>query len=237
MKLNVRSLENSIVLDVQGRIDIDSANLIETVGAFLRVNSLDILCNLEDVEFVDYMGVSVIAIACKNVLNHHGRFILYNVPVHVRQLFQVAGLEGILEICSNEEEALKQMRQDRAISEILKKKLRRKFKRLNIRIPLEYKQTFVPEDQYFKGKIINLSAIGAFVIGEKCFSLGDVLTMRIFLTGTDKPFTVSGRVVWMADKQLQRHVISGFGVEFSDIDQTTQNMIFDFIERNLADPI
>jgi len=237
MKITMRPAGEAVVLDLQGTIDIDAAQFIETVGALLKVGSLDILCNFEAVEFADYMGLSAIAIACKDVMNHHGRFVLYNVPAHISQLFNAVGLNDSLEICATEEEALRKLEEDRVISEIVKKKLRRKFKRLSMRIPVEYKQRDVPGEEYFKGNVFNLSAIGAFVVGEKCFSLGDVLSARIFLSGRKEPLALDARVVWSADKRLKRNVLSGFGIEFYRITPAVQRLIIEFIDKNIANPL
>ena len=53
-----------------GRIDSDSANLIEIVGQCVRDGYTDVLCNFETVESIDYLGVSAIVIAYKEIVNN-----------------------------------------------------------------------------------------------------------------------------------------------------------------------
>ena len=73
LEIKLRQFGNCIILDLCGRIDVDSANLVEVVGQCVRDGYVDILCNLEDIQIVDYMGISVVVIAYKEVVNHQGR--------------------------------------------------------------------------------------------------------------------------------------------------------------------
>ena len=57
MEIRARQKNSVIILDLDGRIDVDSANLVEVVGQCIRDGYNDILLNLEEVEFIDYMGV------------------------------------------------------------------------------------------------------------------------------------------------------------------------------------
>lgn len=56
-------------MDLSGKIDVDSANLVEAIGQCLRDGYVDIVCNLEEIDFIDYMGISVIGGAYKEVVN------------------------------------------------------------------------------------------------------------------------------------------------------------------------
>ena len=70
MNIKIREKENVVILDLEGIIDINSSDFIETVGTVVKNKAKSIICNFEKVEAVDYTGVSVIAVAYKNVLNH-----------------------------------------------------------------------------------------------------------------------------------------------------------------------
>ena len=43
-----------------------------------------------------------------------------------------------------------------------------------------------------------------------------------------------GRVIWLADKELQPHAYPGMGVEFVNLDKHTQTKIIDFIDKHLV---
>lgn len=67
MSIRVREVENVSILDIDGNVDINSSEIIETVGWLINTGKLYILLNLENVDLVDYSGLSVLAIAYKNV--------------------------------------------------------------------------------------------------------------------------------------------------------------------------
>ena len=56
MEIKARQNGSIVILDLAGRIDIDSANFVEAVGQCVRDGYLDILCNFEEVDFIDYLG-------------------------------------------------------------------------------------------------------------------------------------------------------------------------------------
>ena len=83
LEIKIRQAGTIVILDLSGRIDVDSANLVEVIGQCVRDGYSDILCNLEDIQTIDYMGVSVVAIAYKEVINHQGRMKFTNIPAHL----------------------------------------------------------------------------------------------------------------------------------------------------------
>ncbi len=120
LEIKLRRSANVVVLDLSGRIDVDSANLVEVIGECLRDGYADILCNLEDVEAIDYMGVSVVVIAYKEVVNHQGRIKFSNIPAHLRSVFAISGTDRVIEIYPDEEMALNSFREDKLIENIKK---------------------------------------------------------------------------------------------------------------------
>jgi anti-anti-sigma factor len=115
MEIKLRQNNTVIVLDISGRIDVDSANLVEVVGQCVHDGYKDILCNLEDVDFIDYMGTSVIVIAYKEVVNNQGRMRFCNVPAHIKNIFCIAGLDRVIEMYASEELALSSFKEDKII--------------------------------------------------------------------------------------------------------------------------
>ena len=120
MKIRIREKEEVIILDLEGNISIDASSLVETVGAVLKEKTKDIICNFEGVNLVDYVGVSLIAVIYKNVLNQNGRIKLYNVPSHVAKLFSIVGLDKVFEYYPSEEIALAEIKKDKRSSKKLK---------------------------------------------------------------------------------------------------------------------
>ncbi len=223
-----------IILDLQGAIDVNSANLVEAVGQCIRDGYLDILCNFEEVNFIDYMGVSVIVIAYKEVVNNNGRMKFASVPAHLKGVFAIAGLDRTIESYATEALALNSFKEDKIIENIQKLQLRRRFKRLPIDIKIELKRKFDKEATCFKVDILNLSAIGAYIFGCEKFKLGDEVTLRLKLSPKQEEIELEAKVVWLVDKQVQPQIYPGIGVEFYNLSASAQRKLLDFVERNLS---
>ncbi|MFA5089940.1 MAG: anti-sigma factor antagonist [Candidatus Omnitrophota bacterium] len=234
MEIRARQKENIIILDLSGRIDVDSANLVEAVGQCLRDGYCDILCNLEDVDFIDYMGVSAVTLAYKEVTNNDGRMKFTNIPAHVRGVFSISGLDRAIDIYATEDDAVRSFKEDKAIENIKKMQLRRRFKRLPIDIKIELKSKTADPPLCLKLDILNLSAVGAYIFGCDKFRLGDEVILKLKLAPSAEEIEIEARVVWIPDKQIQLQLHPGIGVEFYHIPAETQKKLLGFIERNLS---
>jgi len=234
MEIRARQENNIIILDLSGRIDVDSANLVEVVGQCIRDGYNDILCNFADVDFIDYMGISAIVIAYKEVINSKGRMKFTDIPAHTRGVFSVSGLDRVIEIYATEELAIKSFQEDKVIENIKKMQLRRRFKRLHIDIKAELKAKYDKSAVCLKVDILNLSAVGAFIFGCDKFKLGDEVILKLKLPPKLEEIELEAKVVWLPDKQIQPHFHPGMGVEFYNISAPVQQKLLEFIERNLS---
>ncbi len=234
MEIKVRQNNSVVILDLAGRIDVNSANLVEVVGQCVHDGYGDILCNLEEVDFIDYMGTSVMVIAYKEIINNHGRMKFCNVPAHIRNIFCIAGLDRVIEMYVSEEQALNSFKEDKAIEEIKKMQLRRRFKRLPIDIKVELKAKNLRNPVCLKLYVLNLSAIGAFIVGCDKFKLVDEVILKIKLPPKKEELELEAKVVWIPDKQVQPHSHPGMGVEFVNLPTRIQEELVDFVERNIS---
>jgi anti-anti-sigma factor len=221
-----------IILELYGRVDVDSAGLIESVGVCLRKGYLDVLCDFGNVELVDYMGISALAITHKEVANAGGRIKFFNVPAHIQNLFAVTGIDRVIDIFATEESALKSFKEDRNIEKIQKLKLRRRFKRLNIdlkaRLNSKHQQDAIPSGV----EILSLSGVGAYVYGCGQFQLGEEVILRFNLPRKGGELKLEAKVVWLSDGKNMPHIHPGVGVEFHSISSSDQKKLLKFIERN-----
>jgi len=234
MELRARQRDNIVILDLFGRIDVDSANLVEVIGQCIRDGHNDILCNFEEVDSIDYMGISVIVIAYKEVINNHGRMKFVNIPAHLKGMFSISGLDRVIDIYGTEDLAINSFKEDKIIEEIKKMQLRRRFKRLPIDIKIELKYKYDKSPSCLKADILNLSAVGAFIFGCENFKLGDEVILGLRLPPKEEEIGLEAKVVWLPDKQIQPHFHPGIGVEFSNISSSVQQKLLEFIERNLS---
>ncbi|PIP21294.1 MAG: hypothetical protein COX40_00200 [Candidatus Omnitrophica bacterium CG23_combo_of_CG06-09_8_20_14_all_40_11] len=234
MEIKARQEGSVIILDLAGRIDVNSANLVEVVGQCIRDGYSDILCNFETVDFIDYMGISVIVIAYKEVMNNNGRMRFTNIPAHLKGFFSVSGLDRVIDIYATEDIAMNSFKEDKIIENIKKMQLRRRFKRLPIDIKIELKAKYDQGAACIKGDLINLSAIGAYIYGCSQFKLGDEIILKLKLPPKLEDLELEARIVWLSDKQIQPHSHPGIGVEFDNIQPSVQQKLLEFIERNLS---
>jgi len=234
MEIRARQKDNIIILDLHGRMDIDCAHFVEVVGQCIRDGYIDILCNFEEVEFIDYMGISVIVIAYKEVINNKGRMKFTNVPMHLKNVFSIAGLDRAIEFYAAEDLAINSFKEDKIIENIKKMQLRRRFKRLPIEIKIELKSKYQKSPECLKLDILNLSAVGAYIYGCDKYKLGDACILKMKLPPNNEELELEAKVVWLPDKQIQQHIHPGMGVEFSNISTLVQQKLLLFIERNLS---
>jgi anti-anti-sigma factor len=234
MEIKARQKGDVIILDLSGRIDADSANLIEIVGQCLRDGYNDILCNFESVDFIDYTGISALVIAYKEVINNKGRMKFSDIPLHLKGMFSVAGLDRVIDIYPFQESALHSFQDDQIIEKIKKLQLRRRFKRLPIEMKIELKAKFEKKPVCLKGDMLNLSGIGAYIYGCGQFKLGDEVILKLHLAPKHEVLELEARVVWLPDQQIQSPLHPGMGVEFHNISTPIQQRLLEFIERNLS---
>ncbi|MDP2927600.1 MAG: anti-sigma factor antagonist [Candidatus Omnitrophota bacterium] len=234
LEIRLRQKNNIVILDLSGRIDVNSANLVEAVGECLRDGYTDILCNLEDVEAIDYMGVSVVVIAYKELINHQGRMKFVNIPAHLKGVFAISGMDRVIEIYASEDLALNSFKEDKAIENIKRMQLRRRFKRLPIDLKIELKSKKDDSSGCLNVEILNLSAVGAFIFGCDKFKLGDEVTLKMKLAPKPEVLELEAWVVWVPDKGVQPHEYPGIGVEFSNISAANQQRLIEFIDRNIS---
>jgi len=234
IKIKVRESRGISIIDIEGRIDINASGVIETIGSLIRNNKLRILCNFDNVELVDYSGLSILAIAFKNVSNHKGSMKFCNVQLHVKELFKVVQMDKVFHCYENEELALRNF--DEKMVQIEKLVLRRKFKRLEITISVDYNVITdkLVEIVIHSGKVMNISGAGLFIYSPDLFPVRTKVHLEISIPGEIAPLGMDGMVIWMADKSLQPHCYPGMGVKFIEVDSEKQKDILEFIDRNVT---
>ena len=232
MNIRIREANNINIVDIEGRIDINSSEIIESVGWLIKSRKKDILLNFEKVDILDYSGISILAIAYKNVMNHKGKMKFCNVPLHIEELFKLVRLDSIFEIYKDEGTALKTFHFE---SPVDKKALRRRFKRLDMHTDVE----FLPKEKsknikniWHSGKFLNLSGDGLFLYTKKLLPVGKKIKLKIDLH--DKhPLEIEGLVIWLADKSLQPQSYPGMGIHFKNIGKRDQDRMLAFINKHL----
>lgn len=232
LEVRARRSGRVVVLELAGTIDIDSSLFIEKVAAALSDGYRDLLCDLSEVSYVDYSGLSALAIAYKNVVNHKGRMKFFGVPVQVMKTLSLVCLDKVFEIFPDEKSALKSLGDETRITEIQKKQLRRRFKRLALDIALEFRA--LGESGFHSGKVLNLSGIGLLVSSEQRYETGEMLELKLSLPPVSEALAVRAKVVWLVRKELQPQLYPGMGLAFHAIAPDVQEKIIAYIDRNVS---
>jgi anti-sigma B factor antagonist len=231
MPIRIRDVNNISILDIDGRIDINSSDLVEMVGWLVNSGKTNMVLNMENVDLIDYNGLSILAIAYKNVLNHKGKMKFLNVPLAAIELFKIVKLESVFEIYDDETAAVNSFYDQ----EIDKLALRRKFPRLDIHIGVKYS---ILADQkkpkLFDGVVLNISAAGLYIHTPYTFPMNSLLNMEFVIPSVANSLEATGRVSWLADKEIQPHVFPGMGVSFTHLTPEKEKSIVDFIDKNVT---
>lgn len=231
MPVRIRESGTVSILDIEGRVDINSSEIIEAAGWLINSGKLNILINLENVDMVDYSGLSILAITYKNAVNHNGRLKLLNVPLSVMELLKVAKLDHVFEIYRDEKSAVDSFF-NTAAAEL---HLRRKFQRLDIHLKVSYKLMGSEKNpKAFEGTVLNLSAAGMYILTKYLFPLNSLLELSLTIPGETKKFTADGRIIYLADKEIQPHAYPGMGVAFTHLEPEKERAVIDFIDRNVT---
>jgi c-di-GMP-binding flagellar brake protein YcgR len=123
------------------------------------------------------------------------------------------------------------MEESASLSDIQKKQLRRRFKRLPLYIEVHFKSN--REKEFHRGKVLNLSAIGLLVFAKETYHIGEILDVTISLVPVAAAMQVKAKVVWLVQKEIQPQLYPAMGLEFYHIDTATQEKVLQFVERNM----
>lgn len=234
MKIVTKIKNKVAVIYLQGNIDVNSADFIETVGWIVKNKTKKIVIDFSKVNMVDYIGISVIAIVYKSAANNDGEIKLCNVPEHVRKLFKLVRIDKILTYYESEKEAISIFQSGKRMSKILNKKLRRKFPRIILKNTIEYAPYTEHKVPFFKGKVLNLSGRGVFIIGEKVFNQETLLKTKIYLLPSPGIVEVDAKVIWMSKDNISPLEYPAMGLEFVNISLDIQKKIVDFIDKHFS---
>jgi anti-sigma B factor antagonist len=105
MKISTRRIEKVTILDLEGKIDLQTSPefrkvLLET----LQVEPV-VLVNLKRVEYVDSSGIATLVEGYRESKNLQKRIVLYGLGPMVRRVLELTHLTKLFEIYETEEQA------------------------------------------------------------------------------------------------------------------------------------
>jgi anti-anti-sigma factor len=240
MKIKLKHIKDIAVLSIEGRIDINSSGLIEAVGRLLKKGSAKIVIDMKDINFIDYNGLSVLAITYKNALNNKCVMKLCGISLQIQELFRIVKLDDIFEIYNDLDEVLEVFTHKATVNKrkVFEQPWRRRFIRLDLDMPIVYRLTKGPRykagDNLYSGRMANLSGAGLFIRSIQLLPLGSKVLLEIVFEKGQDPKQFQGTVIWLADKGFQPELYPGMGVAFTGLSSYAQETVIEYIEKHAA---
>jgi anti-anti-sigma factor len=111
MKIVHQEKDGVICLQIEGRLDAESAQEAETtVRDVLKQGSRRMLFDLSQMEYISSAGLRVILMAVKELRNKQGKVVLCGLTPYVKEIFDVSNFSSIIPITDSVEAGLEQMR-------------------------------------------------------------------------------------------------------------------------------
>ena len=109
MKLQLKKIDNIIVLYLTGRLDVQNSIQIEKEIYQLLENEPDyhLLLNLAEVKYMSSSGIRIFVSTMRLLKDKNKKMKLCNLSESVKKIFEIVDLLDMFEVKNNEEEALK----------------------------------------------------------------------------------------------------------------------------------
>jgi len=238
MRLKVRRIKDIAVVEPLGKININSSKVIEAIGSLLNSGIRKIVIDMENVDSVDYNGLSVLAITYKSALNQKARINLCAISPSIMELFRVSKLDEVFEIYTNLKGAVESLQKDKTedTAQPVSQPLRRRFMRMELDTPIFYRidsgHPWKKGEPLNSGRVANLSGAGVFIRTVNILPAGTAVQVEMNLAGDEKATELKGMVLWLADKALQPELYPGMGITFARLTTDTQGKIVEFVEKH-----
>lgn len=107
LRISIEEIEQKIVLRLEGRLDATSApHLEKKLNSLIEEKRNTVLLDFQRVEYLSSAGLRLLLSATKKFKSQKGELILFSVGEEAGGIIKMAGFDRILNICSNEKEAL-----------------------------------------------------------------------------------------------------------------------------------
>ena len=107
MKISQENTNGIEVLRVKGNLDSNTAQEFETrIYETLENGQRKLILNLEELEYISSAGIRVILKTAKDLKRVDGNIILCALQDYVKEVFDIAGFDGFLNIEANLSDAM-----------------------------------------------------------------------------------------------------------------------------------
>lgn len=108
MEVKIRKVGSSCVIDVKGQIDLSSSPKMRTavLEAIKKGGVLRVAVNLSEVSYIDSSGIATLVEGLQRARSKNCQFVIFGLQQGAREVLEIARLDKVFEIRSNESEAL-----------------------------------------------------------------------------------------------------------------------------------
>lgn len=95
MTISKHRIDNTLTIELEGRLDTTSYNELEEVLRDNLSGVTDLVFNLEKLEYLSSAGLRVLLYAQKT-MNDQGRMVIKNTTPLVRSIFEITGMNSVM---------------------------------------------------------------------------------------------------------------------------------------------
>jgi anti-sigma B factor antagonist len=107
MDISVRETGGVSVMDFTGNLDTNTSPAAESVvNQLLEGGSEKLIFNFMDLNYISSSGLRILLSTAKKMKTSGGKMMVCNLNDTVQEVFDISGFAAILDLASNEEEAL-----------------------------------------------------------------------------------------------------------------------------------
>jgi anti-anti-sigma factor len=107
MNISTRSLDEIVAIDIEGKLDTQTATpALEQLLQILESSPGKVLISLAMLEFVSSAGLRVILRAAKQVRSYDGELKVSGAHGVVKEVLEISGFDSLLDLYEDEEEAV-----------------------------------------------------------------------------------------------------------------------------------
>ena len=107
MELRVESHRDVDAVRITGRLDlVSSSTLKDLIRERLSDRRLNLVLNLDRVDFINSSGLGALISALKDVRLSNGRLVLCHMAPYVDEIFELTGLKKVFDTYTTEDEAV-----------------------------------------------------------------------------------------------------------------------------------
>ncbi|MFZ1536274.1 MAG: STAS domain-containing protein [Chromatiaceae bacterium] len=109
MELTATHFGQALVIAPQGRLDSTTAPAFENQLMEHLTRHSNLILDFSTLDFISSAGLRVLLMAAKRIGKDNGRFILCEVIPPIRDVLEISGFLGMIEVVASRDEALAEM--------------------------------------------------------------------------------------------------------------------------------